>query len=135
MSEEAANTGDGQSEPQGKLMRAVYAFKALMGALRGGGVWAALTVLLMTCGWLAWELRAANERIIDILMAIKMTPPPATAPVTPAPSSHAPPDFHPSTFEGPLDPTLAPRAVLDHYNKMYRPQLEQRMSPREGQVN
>ena len=115
MGEVAENIGGGHEEPQGKLLRTVYAFKALMMALKGGGVWAALTVLLLTCGWLAWELRAANNRIVEILLAIKMAPPPAEEP------RHRPPSDMPG--EEPFDP----REVLARYHKMYRPQVEQRM--------
>jgi len=132
--EEAASTGTGHYKPEGKLMRSVHAFKALMAALKGGGVWAALTVLLITCGWLAWELQEANKRIIDILVAIKMAPTAEAPAVLPTPTAsstgHAPGDFDedsgfPST----------PREILQKYNRIYRPQLEQRMAPREGQAN
>jgi len=133
VSDEASSTGTGHAEPKGRLLQAVYAFKAFMGALKGGGVWAALTVLLLTCGWLAWELQEANKRIVDILMAIKMTPP-AVSPAVPAtpraiPTPHAgsaPGDFAPDAGE---EPAFNPSEVLSRYHKLYRPQVEQRLAP------
>jgi hypothetical protein len=102
---------DEQAEaPKGKLMRAVDAFKAFMGALRGGGVWAALTLCLLVAGYQAWRIEQLNQQIIEILVADKQEETTRIAARV----------AHPVEFE--------PRRVIGKYHEMYQPQVEQRIA-------
>lgn len=112
--------------PPGKLMQLIHAFKEFMAALRGGGVWAALTLCLVVCGYQAWKIDQLNQTIVDILTAarqvhaVEPTPVPAVVPLAALPEDSPPATGLPS-------PVNQPRDLLSKYHQMYRPQVEQRI--------
>lgn len=106
-----------EPQPKSRALRAVETFTAMVNALRGGGVWAALTLCLLVAGWQAWRIEQLNQQIIDILIAARQT------------DSEKPTRFSARVdlTKAAAEPVHAPRRVLDRYHELYRPQVEQRV--------
>jgi len=105
--------------PVGRPGKFLLFFQGLMGTLKGGGVWAALTLALCVCGWLGWELKASQDRLYEVLLAVKLggsIEPPAGAATRPALA----------------EAVFNPNAVLLREYRSWKPQvtqMEQRQLP------
>jgi hypothetical protein len=116
------STGDGEDDkaPEGKFSKAIQGFGNLVDILRGGGVWAALaTSLLLNC-WLGWRIQVVNDKMVDVLMAVKFKEEGDLLPASFSPTASIPPTERPPEFN--------PHKVLADAQEDYSHLIEQRIS-------
>ena len=111
--------------PDGRPGQFLLFFQGLTRALKNGGVWAAVTLLLMVCAYQANELKASNDRIVEILLAVKIgNEAPEIVPMIPA--ARPVPTGIAAAASPVSAPKFNPKEVLSRYHNMYQQQVEQR---------
>ena len=63
---QADSSGDG-SAPDSKFVRFIHNFDLLAATLKRNGVWATITVLLLTVAYMGWQLQESRDRQQDLL--------------------------------------------------------------------
>lgn len=123
---DSSGTGGQEAVPSGKIAQVLWGFKQAMALLKGGGVWAALTLSLLVNGWQAVQNANLDKIIIEILMAAKAveSAPPLVRTGPPVITYDTKPTPTPVAIDNPQDHKIEPpRHILNRYQAIYQQRM------------